>query len=121
MPHAPTPKAVLDAYLDMALSIAAAFRRANVIALLTVLGVLVTFSALVYRLLEGWGFLDSVYFCVVTMATVGYGDFAPHTALGKIFTMFYLLIGIGMFVLAVTAIADAIYQEFRARAAAREH
>jgi hypothetical protein len=49
------------------------------------------------------------------MSTVGYGDFSPHTALGKIYTIFYLLIGIGIFVLTVTAIAEAIYAEFRAR------
>ena len=38
-----------------------------------------------------------VYFCVVTMSTVGYGDFSPETALGKVYTIFYLFIGIGIF------------------------
>jgi voltage-gated potassium channel len=115
MSNIPNPKSFAVAYLDMAGAISAAFRRPNVLALLTVLAVLVTFCAFVYMLLEHWSFLNAVYFCVVTMSTVGYGDFAPHTALGKVFTIFYLFVGIGLFVLAVTAIAEAIFSEFRAR------
>ena len=49
-----------------------------------------------YRIVEGWDLLDAVYFSVVTMATVGYGDFTPHTAPGKIFTMVYIVVGIGL-------------------------
>lgn len=115
MSHIPRPKSVLTAYLDIGLSVSAAFRTPNVIALITVVAGLVTFSALIYMLLEGWSFLDAIYFCVVTMSTVGYGDFSPHTAAGKLFTILYLFVGIGIFVLAVTAIAEAIYREFRER------
>ncbi len=40
--------------------------------------------------------LDSVYFVVVTVITIGYGDIVPITATGKIFTMFYSFFGVGM-------------------------
>lgn len=113
MAHIPTPLSILESYVRMGRSIAAAFRSPNVIAALTVLGVIAFFSALVYMALEGWSFLDAIYFCIVTMSTVGYGDFSPETALGKIYTIFFLFIGIGVFVLAVTAIAEAIFREFR--------
>jgi voltage-gated potassium channel Kch len=49
-----------------------------------------------YTRFEHWFFLDSVYFSITTLATVGYGDFSPQTAAGKIFTIFYIIIGIGM-------------------------
>lgn len=110
----PDPRSIAYSYIRMAKAIAAAFQNPNVIAALTVLGVIAFTSALVYMLLEGWSFLDALYFCIVTMSTVGYGDFSPHTALGKIYTIFFLFVGIGIFVLAVTAIAEAIFHEFRA-------
>ena len=51
-----------------------------------------------YTNVEGWSPLDALYFSVITLATVGYGDLVPRTAAGKIFTMVYLLLGIGVIV-----------------------
>jgi voltage-gated potassium channel len=53
-------------------------------------------GVLVYHWLEGWSFLDALYFCVVSLATVGYGDLTPTTPLTKIFTIIYLINGIGV-------------------------
>jgi len=49
-----------------------------------------------YNLVEGWDVLDALYFSVVTLTTVGYGDFTPKTVEGKLFTIFYILIGLGL-------------------------
>lgn len=50
-----------------------------------------------YRYAEGWNTLDAFYFSVTTLATVGYGDLAPATPLGKIFTVIYIFAGVGGF------------------------
>jgi voltage-gated potassium channel len=59
---------------------------------LIVLGI----GTLFYHFVEKLKFLDALYFSVVTLATVGYGDFSPKTDLGKIFTIFYIITGIGI-------------------------
>ena len=69
---------------------------------------LILIATFFYWLVEGWSLLDAMYFSVVTIATVGYGDLAPQTAIGKIFTICYIFGGLGIFVAAVTALAHAI-------------
>lgn len=53
-------------------------------------------GTLVYHWLEGWSYLDSLYFCVISLATVGYGDLTPTTPEAKIFTIIYVINGIGI-------------------------
>ena len=76
-----------------------AFRAA-----LLMLIVLLVCGTVFYSTVEGWSAIDALYFSVVTLATVGYGDLAPHTTAGKLFTMGYIFVGIGLFV----AVAGAI-------------
>jgi voltage-gated potassium channel Kch len=53
-------------------------------------------GTVVFHFVEELSYIDAYYFCVVTLATVGYGDITPHTELGKILTTFYILIGVGI-------------------------
>ncbi|MFH0873356.1 MAG: potassium channel family protein [Candidatus Komeilibacteria bacterium] len=71
---------------------------------LLVLIILIT-GTIFYHSVEKWRYLDSLYFSVTTLTTVGYGDLAPHTDLGKIFTMIYLFVGIGIILGFVNAVA----------------
>ncbi|MBG7631255.1 MAG: two pore domain potassium channel family protein [Bacteroidetes bacterium] len=63
-----------------------------------IIGTLVTLivGSTVYHYSENWSWIDSIYFSVITLTTVGYGDFSPQTDFGKIFTIFYVLTGIGL-------------------------
>lgn len=74
---------------------------------------MIAVASLFYWYVEGWSYLDSVYFSVITIATVGYGDLSPQTALGKIFTIGYIFAGLGLFVAAASSIADSIIRNNR--------
>jgi voltage-gated potassium channel Kch len=41
--------------------------------------------------------LDALYFSVITLSTVGYGDIGPTTTVSKVFTMVYILFGLSIF------------------------
>jgi voltage-gated potassium channel len=49
-----------------------------------------------YSLQEGWSVVDALYFSVTTLSTVGLGDLAPTTTIGKLFTVVYIFSGLGL-------------------------
>jgi len=74
--------------------------------LLAVAAVIMGIGTVFYRFVEDLTWIDSLYFSVITLTTVGYGDISPATTVGKVFTMGYVLVGIGIFVAVVTEIAS---------------
>ncbi len=64
--------------------------------LLIASGLIVIVGTVFYHFVEGWNWLDSLYFSTITLTTIGYGDFAPQTDAGKIFTIIYIAIGVGL-------------------------
>lgn len=53
-------------------------------------------GTLFYHWFEGWSYLDALYFCVISIATIGYGDLTPTTPEAKIFTIIYIINGIAI-------------------------
>ena len=70
--------------------------------------VLITLSVgtVFYSKVEGWSVLDSLYFSVITLSTVGYGDLSPVTSFGEFFTIFYIIAGIGILLGLINFITD---------------
>ncbi|MGI8420294.1 MAG: potassium channel family protein [Candidatus Levyibacteriota bacterium] len=73
------------------------------------LGIFVLFlllsGTIFYNQIEHWSYLDAFYFSVTTLTTVGLGDLAPKTDLGKIFTIIYIFIGVGTLLSFITILA----------------
>jgi voltage-gated potassium channel len=67
--------------------------------------ILFAFGTVFYTLVEDWSGRDSLCFSVMTLLTVGYGDLVPTTAGSKVFTMLYVLIGVGILVAFITMVA----------------
>jgi len=49
-----------------------------------------------YMLIEGWSFLNSLYMTIITITSVGYGEIAPLSVSGKIFTIVLIVIGLSI-------------------------
>ncbi len=65
-------------------------------AIVFLLLVAVMTGSIFYHSVEGWSWLDSAYFSVVALTTVGDATLGPTTNLSKIFTMGFSLAGIGL-------------------------
>ena len=57
---------------------------------------MIVLGAAIYHWLEGWSYLDALYFSVISLATIGYGDLTPTTPEAKIFTILYVINGIAI-------------------------
>ena len=51
---------------------------------------------------------DGLWWAIVTLTTVGYGDVVPITPGGKVFTFFVLIIGLGMIAIPSGLVASAL-------------
>lgn len=66
---------------------------------------LIVLGTIAFHLLENWTFIESFYFSVATLTTVGYGDLHPTYDLSRLFTAVYALFGVATTLGAFTVIA----------------
>ncbi len=62
------------------------------------INILLTSATIFYVKVEQWAIIDSLYFSVMTMSTVGYGDLVPTTDVSKVFTIIFSFLSTGSFV-----------------------
>lgn len=96
------------AFLRLIAALRRAYEDPEFHALLILTVILLSSGTLFYAHHEGWSYIDALYFCVMTMSTIGYGDLAPTSNFSKIFTIVYALITIGLFVAMASKIASAM-------------
>ena len=69
-----------------------------------------------YIIIDDYSLFDAFYMTVITVATVGYGEVAPLSHAGKLFTAFLIITSFGTFAYAVSSITkfviDGEFNEF---------
>jgi len=80
-------------------------------------GITFTFGSIFYTLEYGVNkeldsYLDAIYWALVTISTVGYGDISPVTDLGKIISMFGIVLGIAMISFVTSMMVSAFSERF---------
>jgi len=83
--------------------------------LLYLTSIVVGSGTLFYRFVEDWGWIDSLYFTVITLTTVGYGDLSPSKTTSKLFTVMLVLLGIGLLVSLIERVARYALEDHQAR------
>ncbi len=53
-------------------------------------------------------FVEAIYFTIVTISTVGYGDIFPISALARIFVIILIVVGLGLFAFVLTSLSSDI-------------
>jgi voltage-gated potassium channel len=72
---------------------------------LFLLGGLMLLGTLGYIIIESFNFLEALYMTVITIASVGFSEVKPLSDAGRIFTIFLILINLGLFTYFITLLS----------------
>lgn len=73
------------------------FRKTNIANVFYVVTAIVIAVAVSFHFVEQQSYMNSFYWAIITVSTVGYGDVSTHTTLGKSLSISMALGGVGMF------------------------
>jgi voltage-gated potassium channel len=96
-------------------------RRTLIGCLVILLGTVLVFASLLYAIEhdvqpDKFGTIpQAMWWAIVTLGTVGYGDVVPVTPLGKLVSVFAIVAGLGMIALPVAIVSTAFADEIRRR------
>lgn len=93
-------KKVIDSFIVI-------WKKEETRALLFMISITLLSGTIFYSTVEKFSVIDSLYFSFMTLTTIGYGNYAPATTLGKIFTMIYVMVGLGLMSMFITTVAKS--------------
>ena len=85
----------------------AAARLKYVVLLLTLIFITGTLG---FHLIEGWGFLDSLFMTLITITTIGYREIYPLSDGGKLFDIMLIFLGVGTAAYGFATVAQFIIE-----------
>ncbi|KAF9202703.1 Potassium channel [Haplosporangium sp. Z 27] len=80
-----------------------------------VMTIVIIIGSAIYTAIEGWTFDEAVNFCIVSFATIGYGNLSPKTSLGQVVFSFYGILGISAVGFFVVSLRNAVIEQFQWR------
>ncbi|KAG7663059.1 TOK1 [[Candida] subhashii] len=67
-------------------------------------------GALVFSTSENWTYFEGVYFCFMTLLTIGYGDFVPETSFGRMVFVCWAIGAVPLMTILVSDFGDELYE-----------
>lgn len=90
-------------------------RQRSLLIIVMILLVYIAFGALVNSLLIDLDFINGLYFTVVSIETVGFGDIVPDNTGSRVFMCFYIVFGILNLGVAVGVARETIFEQLQTR------
>lgn len=85
--------------------------RFRIVLSIGIVSLLLLIGTLFYHFVEGWSGIDAFYFSSMSLSTRGISNLVPETVVGKLFTSFYLFVGVALVVYLFSTFV-AYYMEF---------
>ena len=88
---------------------------------LFVLSSYVFLGGYLFKTLEGWTLLDGIYFCLITLTTIGLGDFVPGNSINAensneyvlAIVAFYILMGISLLSMCINLMQEEVLAKIK--------
>lgn len=77
---------------------------------LAMVATVIAIGGIGYHFLEGWPLMESLYVATQTVTTVGFGDLPPTTYAGRVFSIAFMLFGVGTALYGLTLLAQSLFQ-----------
>ena len=84
--------------------------KKKILIIVSLILIVLSFGTIGYMIIENMSFLDAFYMTVITVTTVGFGEVKRLSHDGKIFTIFLIVSGFGVFTYAATAGAQILVE-----------
>ena len=89
--------------------------RREIISLTVVLVVYWMLGSLAFALMEGWSFMNGVYFTWASLTTIGFGDFHPTNAASSEFWLIYTYVAVALFGVILSTASEFVHKRHLAQ------